>query len=156
LGPSPLGAALIACGNTLAPLLAAEVLRRAGFRRQLDRVRDAIAIVAGALIGMTISATIGSSVLTLSGAVPMDKFASTWTVWWAGDAMGVLLVTPMLLSLVPRPGLRHLGWRRSAELAGLLAGIGVVTYFLFENQFRLEYLVLPLIAIAAWRFRLAG
>jgi signal transduction histidine kinase len=70
--------------------------------------------------------------------------------------MGVLLVAPMLLSLVPRPGLRNFGWRRSAELAILLTGIGVATYFLFENEFRLEYLVLPLIAIAAWRFRLAG
>ena len=157
LGPSPLGAAFIACGNTLAPLVSAELLRRAGFRRQLDRMRDAVAIVVlGALFGMTVSATIGSSVLTLSGVVPMNNFASTWAVWWAGDAMGVLLVAPMLLSLAPRPGLRHMGWRRSAELTALLAGIGVVTYFLFENQFRLEYLVLPLIAIAAWRFRLAG
>jgi len=157
LGPSPLGAAFIACGNTLAPLVSAELLRRAGFRRQLDRMRDAVAIVVlGALFGMTVSATIGSSVLTLSGVVPMNNFASTWAVWWAGDAMGVLLVAPMLLSLAPRPGLRHMGWRRSAELTALLAGIGVVTYFLFENQFRIEYLVLPLIAVAAWRFRLAG
>jgi len=157
LGPSPLGAAFIACGNTLAPLASAELLRRAGFRRQLDRMRDAVAIVVlGALIGMTISATIGTLVLTLSGVVPMTNFASTWAVWWAGDAMGVLLVSPMLLSLIPRPGLRNLGWRRSAELTVLLAGIGGVTYVLFENDFRIEYLVLPLIAIAAWRFRLAG
>jgi signal transduction histidine kinase len=156
LGPSPLGAAIIAGGNTLAPLLASELLRRAGFHRQLDRMRDAAAIVLGALVGMTISATIGSSVLTLSGAVPMDSFAPTWAVWWAGDAMGVLLVAPMLLSLIPRPGVRRLGWRGSAELTALLAGIGVVTYFLFQNQYRLEYLVLPLIAVAAWRFRLAG
>ena len=157
LGPSPLGAGFIAAGNTLAPVVATELLQRAGFHRQLDRMRDAVAIVGlGALVGMTVSATVGTSVLTLSGAVPMRDFASTWAVWWAGDAMGVLLVAPMLLSLVPRPGLRHLGWRRSAELTALLAGIGVVTFFLFENQFRLEYLVLPLIAIAAWRFRLAG
>ena len=157
LGPSPLGAALIACGNTLAPVVSTELLQRAGFHRQLDRMRDAVAIVVlGALVGMTVSATVGSTVLTLSGVVPTNDFASTWAVWWAGDAMGVLLVAPMLLSLVPRRGLRHLGWRRSAELTALLAGIGVVTYFLFENEFRLEYLVLPLIAIAAWRFRLAG
>lgn len=157
LGPSPLGAAIIAGGNTLAPLVSAELLRRVDFRRQLDRMRDAFALVLlGALVGMTISATIGSSVLTLSGAVPMENFAPTWAVWWAGDAMGVLLVAPMLLSLIPRPGLPRLGWRRSVELAILLAGIGVVSYFLFENQFRLEYLVLPLIAIVAWRFRLAG
>jgi signal transduction histidine kinase len=157
LGPSPLGAALIASGNTLAPLVSSELLRRAGFRRQLDRMRDAVEIVVlGALLGMTISATIGSAVLTLSGSVPMSNFASTWAVWWAGDAMGVLLVAPFLLSLVRRPTPRPLGWWGSAELTALLAGVGVVTYFLFENQYRLEYLVLPLIAVAAWRFRLAG
>lgn len=157
LGPSPLGAAFIAGGNTLAPLVSTELLRRADFHRQLDRMRDAVAIVVlGGLVGMTVSATVGSSVLTLSGAVPPAGFAPTWAVWWAGDAMGVLLVAPMLLSLVPRPELHRLGWRGSIELTGLLAGIGVVTYFLFENQFRIEYLVLPLIAIAAWRFRLAG
>jgi signal transduction histidine kinase len=157
LGPSPVGAALIACGNTLAPLVSSELLRRADFHRELDRMRDAIAIVVlGGLLGMTISATVGTSVLTLSGAVPITKLASTWAVWWAGDAMGVLLVAPMLLSFVPRPGLRPLGWRRGAELAALLIAIGVATYFLFENQFRIEYLVLPLIAVAAWRFRLRG
>ena len=157
LGPSPVGAGLIACGNTLAPLVSTELLRRAGFHRELDRMRDAIAIVVlGALVGMTISATIGTAVLTLSGAVPVGKLAATWAVWWAGDATGVLLVAPMLLSFVPRPGLRPLGWRRGIELTVLLIAIGVVTYFLFENQFRLEYLVLPLIAVAAWRFRLRG
>src|SRR2546425_747748 len=145
LGPSPIGAGLIACGNTLAPLVSSELLRRADFHPALDRMRDAVAIVLlGALVGMTVSATIGSSVLTLSGAVSMSKFASTWAVWWAGDAMGVLLVAPMLLSFFPRPGLRPLGWRRSIELTVLLAGVGVVTYLLFENRFRLAYPVLPL------------
>jgi integral membrane sensor domain MASE1 len=157
LGPSPVAAALIAAGNTLAPLASATLLRRAGFRSQLDRLRDALAIVfLGALLGMTISATVGSAVLILSGAIPTSKFLSTWTVWWAGDATGVLLVAPMLLAFIPRPGKRALGWRRSAELTLLLCAIGVVTYWLFEIPYRLEYLVLPLIAVAAWRFRLAG
>src|SRR5438874_847996 len=66
IGPSPLGAALIAVGNTLAPLVAAAFLKQAGFRIELDRLRDAAAmIVLGALVAMTISATIGSSVLVL-------------------------------------------------------------------------------------------
>ena len=70
--------------------------------------------------------------------------------------MGVLLVAPMLLSLIPRPGTRPFGWRRSIELTLLLAGVGVAAYFLFENPYHVEYLVLPLIAVAAWRYRLAG
>jgi signal transduction histidine kinase len=37
-----------------------------------------------------------------------------------------------------------------------LIGIAVVTYLLFESPLRLEYLVFPLIMIAAWRFRLRG
>jgi signal transduction histidine kinase len=156
LGPSPLAAACIAGGNTLAPVLAAELLRRAGFRRQVDRVMDAIAIVLAALIGMTISASVGSSVLVLSGAIPTSSFLATWAVWWAGDAMGVLLVAPLLLSLLPRPGVRLLTWLEGGELALLLAGIGVATYFLFQSPFRLEYLALPLIGLAAWRFRLQG
>ena len=156
LGPTPAGAALIACGNTIAPLASAEMLRRVGFRIQLDRFRDAIAIVVlGALVGMTLSATVGSSVLVLSGALPVGNFGTTWAVWWVGDAMGVLLVAPMLLSFVPSAS-RPVGWRRSIELALLLCGVGVVTYVLFDNPYRLEYLVLPLIAVAAWRFRLAG
>src|SRR5689334_13620316 len=59
LGPSALGAAFIACGNTLAPVVSTELLQRAGFHRQLDRMRDALAIVVlGALVGMTVSATV--------------------------------------------------------------------------------------------------
>ena len=156
LGPSPVGAAVIAGGNTLAPLAAAALLRRAGFRYEVDRLSDALAIVAGALVGMTISATVGSSVLYLSGAIRASNYLSTWAVWWSGDATGVLLVAPMILAFIPRPGIRPLGWRRSVELFLLLSAIGVVTFWLFENPYRLEYLVLPLIAVAAWRFRLAG
>src|ERR1700737_10398 len=60
IGPSPVGAAAIAAGNTLAPLVAVEVLRRVGFRPELDRLRDAISLmVVGALGGMALSATIG-------------------------------------------------------------------------------------------------
>jgi len=60
-------AVLTAAGNTLAPILAAWLLERAGFRQQIDRVRDVVALVGlGALLSMTISATIGSIALVLS------------------------------------------------------------------------------------------
>jgi signal transduction histidine kinase len=157
IGPSPLGAAVIALGNTLAPAVSVELLRRAGFHRALDRLRDAVGLVViAALAGMTISATVGSSVLLLSGTIPATQFWSTWAVWWAGDAMGVLLVAPFLLSFLGRPFAPALGWRRGLELTGLLAGTALLTYVLFQNRLRLEYLVLPVIMATAWRFRLPG
>lgn len=157
IGPTPLGALVIAAGNTLAPLVAAELLRLAGFRLELDRLRDAAAIIGlAALVSMSISATIGSSVLVLTHAVPSNDFWPTWAVWWAGDAMGVLLVAPFLLSFMPSSAGPALTLRSAALLVGLLFGIGVVTFALFENRLRLEYLVFPLIMVAAWRFRLRG
>ena len=157
IGPSPLGVAVIAAGNTLAPLAAAELLNRVGFRRELDRLQDAVSIVVlAALLAMTVSASIGSAVLVLSDTVPFSSFWSTWAVWWTGDAMGVLLVAPFLLSLVPGTTSQPLTFTSGLQLASLLIGIAVVTYLLFESPLRLEYLVFPLIMVAAWRFRLRG
>ncbi len=157
IGPNPLGAACIAAGNTMAPLTAAFLLKRAGFRLELDRLRDALAIILlGALVGMAVSATVGSLVLVVSGSVPTAGFAPTWAVWWTGDAMGVLLVAPFLLSFWPKAGRPALTWRRRTELAVLLAAVALATFVVFQNRFRLEYLVFPLIVLAALRFRLRG
>ena len=157
IGPSPVGAAFIAAGNTLAPLAAADLLKRARFRIELDRLRDAAAIILlGALVAMTISATFGTSVLVLWGGLPLDSFWSTWAVWWTGDAMGVLLVAPFILSLLPNARVPAPTLRTAAELVALLLVIGVVTYLLFQNSVRLEYLVFPLIMLAALRFHLRG
>ena len=157
IGPSLLGAASIASGNTLAPLVAAALLKRAGFRIELDRLRDAVAIIVlGALVAMTISATVGTAVLVLSSAIPADSFLSTWAVWWTGDAMGVLLVAPFLLSLLPKARSPAPTVRMAAELGGLLSGIAILTFVLFQNNLRLEYLVFPLLMLAAWRFHLRG
>ena len=156
IGPSVLGAAVIAAGNTLAPLLSAELLRRLDFHLAMDRLFDAIAITLAALTGMAVSATVGSLVLLLSGTVPGSGFWATWAVWWAGDAMGVLLVAPFLLSLLPGSAWPQLNWWRAGELGALLAGTAIVTYLLFQNGLRVEYLVLPLIMVTAWRFRQRG
>jgi len=157
IGPSPLGATVIAVGNTLAPLTAAAFLGLTGFRIELDRLRDAASIIIlGALVAMTISATTGTAVLVLSGVVPTDSALPTWAVWWTGDAMGVLLVAPFLLSLLPSLRSPTPTWRQAPELVGLLLGVGILTFVLFQNRLRLEYLVFPLIMLAAWRFRLRG
>src|SRR5712691_4999549 len=121
IGPSPLGAAFIAAGNTLAPLVAAELLRLVGFRLELDRLRDAAAIIGlGALVSMSISASVGTSVLVLSGTVSTSDFWPTWAVWWTGDAMGVLLVAPFLLSVLPGSSGPALTLRSGAVFAGML------------------------------------
>src|SRR3989449_1712871 len=69
IGPTLFTAAGVTAGNTLAPLLAVVLLQRMGFRLELDRLRDALAIVFVGALSVTVSATGGSVSLLLSGLV---------------------------------------------------------------------------------------
>lgn len=145
----------IVLGNTLAPLAAYALLRRVGFRNELARLRDGICLVfLGAFAGMLISATIGSVTLMLDDKVPAGRFWLVWSSWWAGDAMGVLVVTPVLLVLsrVRRPRLSD-RWPEACLLAVVVVLAGV---FSTRSSLSMIYLVFPVIIWAALRFQLPG
>jgi integral membrane sensor domain MASE1 len=157
LGPSLPAAALIAVGNTLAPLCGYWLLRRVRFRTQLDRLGDVLALVfLGALASTLVSANVGASALVLAGEVPQARFLVTWSVWWTGDAMGVLVVAPLLLVA------RHWRWPRSMrpyrwiEGTALLVGTTVVTTFVAGGTVQLPFLVFPFLIWAATRFQERG
>ncbi|TVZ82261.1 MASE1 domain-containing protein [Streptomyces sp. BK340] len=143
-------------GNTAAPVCAALLLRRAGFRTDLGRLRDGLALVfLGALTAMLISATIGVGLLVLTGKLAEHSFWAVWLGWWVGDAMGVLIVTPLLLLLLfrsrwPPPLVR---WKEATALA-------IVTFCVVPlaaySSISLLFLVYPLIIWAALRFQLVG
>ncbi|MFD0561497.1 MASE1 domain-containing protein [Kitasatospora saccharophila] len=85
----------IAAGNTLAPVVAVLLLARVGFRVELDRLRDGVALVfLGALASTLVSATAACLLLVSEGALAPHQFWPAWTAWWTGDAMGVLVITP--------------------------------------------------------------
>ena len=153
----PLPALVTAVGNTVAPLVAAIILERVGFRRQLDRQRDALAIVfLGALASMTISATVGATTLFASGSIGADELAGAWVVWWTGDAMGILAVAPFLLciplfwELEPWPAARWL------EAAAILVVTTALVLWTTYSDLPLLFLVLPVLGWASWRLQLRG
>ncbi|MEU8437863.1 MASE1 domain-containing protein [Streptomyces sp. NPDC029216] len=145
----------IVAGNVLAPVCAWLLLRRAGFRPELDRLRDGMALVfLGGLLPMLISATAGTWTLVLTGNLPMADFWSTWSAWWAGDTMGVLLGTPLLLAL---RGIRLTGDPyRVAEGVALMGATAAATLVATHSTLSLLFLVFPLLIWAAVRFQLAG
>ncbi|MDH6123622.1 MASE1 domain-containing protein [Kitasatospora sp. GP82] len=157
IGPWNAASFGVVAGNTLAPVCACLMLRRVGFRVELDRLRDGVALVfLGALAGMLISATVGSTSLLLDGALPPSGFWSTWSAWWTGDAMGVLVVTPLLLVLRTARLPQDLNPYRWAEPVALLISTVVVTLLVTRTILDLLFLVFPLLIWAALRFQLAG
>lgn len=135
------------------------LLSWARFQPELRRLHDAVALVfLGAMASMLLSATIGSTTLIGLGALRAGQFWPTWSVWWSGDAMGVLTVTPLLLAI------RHTPWPPRArplrwlEAAGLLTAAAVTSVLAawVPAEYHLSFLVFPVLVWAATRFHLAG
>ncbi|WP_432043240.1 MASE1 domain-containing protein [Streptomyces cadmiisoli] len=145
----------ILLGNTAAPVCGYLLLRKVGFRTDLARLRDGLALVfLAALSAMAVSATVGAGLLILDGKLGAGDFWLVWMAWWVGDAMGVLIVTPVLLLL---HGLRRppplARWKEALLLAVIAC---VVVPLATRASISMLFLVYPLLIWVVLRFRLAG
>jgi signal transduction histidine kinase len=163
-GAPPLAALGIASGNTLEAIAGAYALKRVtGFHIALDRLRDVLALILfAATLSTMVSATIGVASLYVGGLVATQDLAETWRTWWVGDAIGALLVAPLILVWATRPRLSP-SPRRLAEVAALILGLVVASVLIYlvpitRNGGPLGhvYVFFPLLIWAAIRFGQRG
>jgi signal transduction histidine kinase len=134
IGAPFLAAVSIAIGNTLEPLAGAFLLNRvAKLRFNLDRISDVLnLIILGAVISTLLSAFIGTTSLWLSHTIASAEYGSTVFAWWAGDAISVLIVCPVLLVWRARPA-RIISRGSIIELAAFIVSLGLLTGLIFGN-----------------------
>jgi serine phosphatase RsbU (regulator of sigma subunit)/integral membrane sensor domain MASE1 len=160
----PLGtAAGIALGNTLEALAGAWMLRRLSkFDRALGCVKDVMGLVIlAAGLSTMVGATIGVTSLCVGGVTSWRDFPAVWSVWWLGDAMGVLVVAPLVLTW---GGWRRIRWHRwlVIEVSALLLASVIVSFVAFVERpailssASLAYSIFPLLIWAAIRFGGSG
>ncbi len=149
----------IAIGNTLEGHLGADLVRRfAHGRNVFDRSRDVFKFVLlAALFSTTVSATIGVTSLTLAGYAHWRDYGSIWFTWWLGDAVGALVVGPILVLGCARGGAP---WSRARLLegVGLLAvavSVGALVFGIISGE-PLTFLCVPPLIWAAFRFGQKG
>lgn len=148
---SVVAAAAIALGNTVVPLMATRWLRRRHFRTDLDRWQDVVLLGAAALGWMLLSAAVGATSLLASGVVPVHEYLGTWSVWWAGDTMGVLTLAPLGWTILK---LRRTGLptgRHMLELAALLTALVAVGWFVVHSRSPRLFVMIPVLGFLAWR-----
>jgi len=160
----PLGVAFgIALGNTLEAMIGAWLLLQCvAFDKSLERLKDVLGlIVLAACLSTAISATIGVVSLCLGGVHPWTSFASLWSVWWLGDAMGNLVVAPVVLTLAAP--LSFSSRRRTAEAVALALGLVAIGLIVFNARtlldsahYSLVYTIFPFVIWAALRFGQRG
>lgn len=154
-----IGTALIsASARTLQAWTGTYLLQRINFSAEIDRLKDVLGIVGLAAFGSTlINSSIGSILVCLTGLSSWSNFGTIWGTWWVGDAMGILLVAPLLLTWrkLPSPITKRQQIERAIWLVLLLA----LGWLVFCSRTRaayarypLEYLPFPLVVWAAFRF----
>ncbi len=154
----------MATGNTIEAVLGTYLLQRfAGSRGSPDRIRGVVGfvfLVAG--LSTTVSATIGVTSGWLGGVIPAAAVRKAWLTWWLGDAMGDLILAPLLFVWVERPRIALSPWR-CAEAGALLASLVMVSLLVFgtvftsgQAIFSQPYVLFPLLIWAALRFQKHG
>jgi len=142
--------------NTLEAWLAAYLLRRfVGDRITLGSVRDVIGFIGFAVIlGNSVTSVLGAFVLTHGS---LHELPYRWLIWWVGDGMGMLMLTPPILTVYHDVRIRRrLSTTRAAEAALSLLAFAALTVVLlrFPADFGIwhpAFLLLPMLMLLALR-----
>lgn len=152
--------------NLLEVSLAAVLMRRvAGDGFNFDRLRNGTYfLLFGPVIASSLAGTLGAGIYLLLGRTD-TSYLELWQLWWFGDALGLLLLTPLIVTLwrAAETGLQPLPWKALAEAAALWLVVIGFGFFAFtpgnvdeaEFYFTPTWLI-PLCVVAAIRFGVVG
>ncbi|MEG3988865.1 ATP-binding protein [Microcoleus sp. S28C3] len=156
ISPSLLWSAIFnSISVTIWNLLAVFVIRRLTRTKfPFNEVSHVVIFIAVSFLGVSLpNAFIGTCSFTYQKFVPLSDFIKTFTGWWIGDSIGILLLTPFLLicCLKKQKFYAPQSWL-SGEfmIIAILLGI-VIKFALFESQ-PVEYLLLPPLLWSVFRF----
>jgi signal transduction histidine kinase len=151
----------IASGNTLEAVFGAYlVIRFANGRNVFDRAEGIFKFFLLACVAATsVSASIGTASLALTGFSRGVHWESLWSTWWLGNMAGAILVTPCFLLWSSRT--EALRSRRQIVLQGvallslLLVGAVVFGDFLFAagQDSPLKFICIPFVVWVASELR---
>ncbi len=116
-GASVTLALALAAGAALQAQVGATLVTRAvGGHARLTHAREIITFL---FLAGPLSALIGATVATVgqvaTGAIPIEVWAAQFVMWWARDALGVVVFGPLVLMLLP--GQREAWQGRRVEIA---------------------------------------
>ncbi len=148
--------------NVFECLLAAYLLERVARPFRLASLRHVMSFGVYALVvACGLAALLGAAIYGLSGQAA-TSFWTYWRIWWLGDGLGVLLVTPLVLGWLQ--GAAPPDERRPLEAVALFALTLLLSVWVFSPSAHLvemafprrAFLLLPLSLWAATRFGVRG
>ena len=143
-------------GNVVEPVVGAWLLRRVvDSRAVLTTVRNLLLFVA---FGVVAGPLVGASIGAITSVLAFDmSLTEVWPKYFVGDALGVIVVAPVVLSL----RLRSRSGATRAEAGALVVVSLVVCAAVFVDwagawMATMPYLLMPCLTWAAFRFGVRG
>lgn len=121
----------IALGNTLGPLAGASFVKwYTNYNPMVLRLLDNVGIVLSSFIVPVITATVGVGALWLGGTLSSAAFGATWSTWWMGDMLGILVLSPFIMKWFSPPLFERTTLQR-IELIVASLSVAATAYYIF-------------------------
>jgi signal transduction histidine kinase len=146
-----LASLVIATGSTLQAFAVATLVRnQLGVPRRFERVREVLKFVGLCAGGAIIAPTVALLPLATISPLAAADLAWNWWTWWQGDASGMLIFAPLILSW-SAPGI---SWtlRKAAEAIAFVALLLITGDIVFTGDFGRTFVLVPFVVWAAFRF----
>ncbi|MBI4389067.1 MAG: MASE1 domain-containing protein, partial [Nitrospinae bacterium] len=157
--PAGIGIGLGAAGEAIA---GAYLYRRfADSENPLNRIKNVVALILfSAGLSSAISASMGTTSLCLWKFTDWNDYLENWITWWLGDAIGILLIAPSLLTAIHRHP-ASLAKFKTVEAVVLLVLVCLVSQFILGGwrggiPEQVVFLIFPLLVLVAFRLRQIG
>ncbi len=130
-------------------------------RSPLDSPGDVVRFILAAFLSHLPIGMLCAALVCTFGKAPWAAYRQVFITWWLSDAFGIVLVAPLLLAWSSTRSLdlfqfRHAlrqHWPEAAAMVALVIGISEVA---LVGKYPVEYLLIPVIVWAAFRFRSPG
>ncbi len=138
------------------------IMRRFAIDTQLKSTRDVLLFVTLICTATTLAASVLLALLAwFTALLPVSMTPHDLRrilLWWVGDGMGILIVTPLLLLWWPWPPWRR---RKQIEFGALLAALVLLTAIITLDTLptasnSLLFALIPLMLVAVYRFGTQG
>lgn len=109
-------------------------------------------IVIAAILAPFISSTITIAFLYFGSLLPVNELQSTWVIHFVGNGLGVLIVTPLIVTFFRPDSKKIVIW----EAIALYIALAATCYWSFGGQDVRKFLIIPILTWCALRFSFRG
>ncbi|MBW4361003.1 PAS domain S-box protein [Flavobacterium taihuense] len=146
-------ASLIASGTCVASSLGVSLIKKHNKEEYaLKNGKNVLSFIfIGVFVTCVINALVGVSSLFMEGYIASQQIAYTWLTWFLGDAVGFIVLAPLILAWLHR-NTTKLNLVYFAKLVGITALTLLLCSVVFLYSKENKYLMLTVLLITAYRF----